>query len=165
MIENGVLTSSADAWIGYTTCDEGGFFRIPYDKDYKIKLNPSADTAVGVRIGHYDVYEATTAMQMEGKVNASSSDTVTVSLPAPTGESTAYSVTVDRSYIIGDADMDGKVTISDVTVIQMFTAEIPEEAFSEAAADVNGDGTVNVIDATLIQEFLAELPVPYPIGK
>ncbi len=165
VIENGVLTSSADAWIGYTTCDEGGFFRIPYDKDYKIKLNPSADTAVGVRIGHYDVYEATTAMQMEGKVNASSSDTVTVSLPAPTGESTAYSVTVDRSYILGDADMDGKVTISDVTVIQMFTAEIPEEAFSEAAADVNGDGTVNVIDATLIQEFLAELPVPYPIGK
>ena len=165
VIENGVLTSSADAWIGYTTCDEGGFFRIPYDKDYKIKLNTSADTAVGVRIGHYDVYEATTAMQMEGKVNASSSDTVTVSLPAPTGESTAYSVTVDRSYILGDADMDGKVTISDVTVIQMFTAEIPEEAFSEAAADVNGDGTVNVIDATLIQEFLAELPVPYPIGK
>ena len=165
VIENGVLTSSADAWIGYTTCDEGGFFRIPYDKDYKIKLNPSADTAVGVRIGHYDVYEATTAMQMEGKVNASSSDTVTVSLPAPTGESTAYSVTVDRSYILGDADMDGKVTISDVTVIQMFTAEILEEAFSEAAADVNGDGTVNVIDATLIQEYLAELPVPYPIGK
>ena len=165
VIENGVLTSSADAWIGYTTCDEGGFFRIPYDKDYKIKLNTSADTAVGVRIGHYDVYEATTAMQMEGKVNASSSDTVTVSLPAPTGESTAYSVTVDRSYILGDADMDGKVTISDVTVIQMFTAEILEEAFSEAAADVNGDGTVNVIDATLIQEFLAELPVPYPIGK
>ena len=165
VIENGVLTSSADAWLGYTTCDEGGFFRIPYDKDYKIKLNTSADTAVGVRIGHYDVYEATTAMQMEGKVNASSSDTVTVSLPAPTGESTAYSVTVDRSYILGDADMDGKVTITDVTVIQMFTAEIPEEAFSEAAADVNGDGTVNVIDATLIQEFLAELPVPYPIGK
>ena len=165
VIENGVLTSSADAWIGYTTCDEGGFFRIPYDKDYKIKLNTSADTAVGVRIGHYDVYEATTAMQMEGKVNASSSDTVTVSLPAPTGESTAYSVTVDRSYILGDADMDGKVTISDVTVIQMFTAEILEEAFSEAAADVNGDGTVNVIDATLIQEYLAELPVPYPIGK
>jgi hypothetical protein len=61
--------------------------------------------------------------------------------------------------------MDGKVTISDVTVIQMFTAEILEEEFSEAAADVNGDGTVNVIDATLIQEFLAELPVPYPIGK
>ena len=102
---------------------------------------------------------------MEDDVNVIVSDTVTIGLPAPIEGSADYSITMDGGFILGDADNDGKVTISDVTVIQMFTAEIPEEAFSEAAADVNGDGTVNVIDATLIQEFLAELPVPYPIGK
>ena len=165
VIENGVLTSSADAWIGYTTCDEGGFFRIPYDKDYKIKLNASAATTVKVRIGEYDVYDATTEIKMEDDVNVIVSDTVTIGLPAPIEGSADYSITMDGGFILGDADNDGKVTISDVTLIQMFIAEIADESFNEAAADVNGDGTVNVIDATLIQEFLAELPVPYPIGE
>ncbi len=165
VIENGVLTSAENAWIGYTTSDEGGFFRIPSDKDYKIKLTPSANTEVSVKIGNYDVYEATTAMKMEGAVNATADETVTINIPATAEDNAAYSVGIDGAFILGDADNDGKVTISDVSLIQMFIAEMADEGFNEAAADVNSDGTVNVIDATLIQEYLAELSVPYPIGK
>lgn len=60
-------------------------------------------------------------------------------------------------YIRGDVDGDGSVTISDVTEIQRYIAELrqlDDRAF--LAADVNGDGDVTVTDATLVQRYLAE---------
>jgi hypothetical protein len=65
-------------------------------------------------------------------------------------------VSAASSYIRGDADGDGKVTILDATAIQRILAEIPTASFVEEAADVDGDG-LNIIDATLIQRYLAEL--------
>lgn len=61
-------------------------------------------------------------------------------------------------YEIGDVDMDGEVTISDVTLIQKNLVDI--ESLTEEAehlADVDKNGTVNIDDATLIQKFLAEI--------
>lgn len=66
---------------------------------------------------------------------------------------------------LGDTDSDGEVTISDVTCIQMYVAELPvSSGFSEQAADVDGSGTIDITDATLIQQWLADLETPYPIG-
>ena len=57
----------------------------------------------------------------------------------------------------GDTDLDGHITISDVTAIQRQIAEL--DIFSEeqlAAADTNGDGKVDITDATYLQMYLAE---------
>lgn len=62
-----------------------------------------------------------------------------------------------ETYIMGDADGDGRITISDATLIQR--AGIGLEQLSEVrakAADVNGDGRVSVLDATCVQKYLAE---------
>lgn len=59
--------------------------------------------------------------------------------------------------MIGDTNLDGRITISDVTAIQRHLAEL--EIFTEeqlALADTNGDGEINIADATHVQKYLAE---------
>lgn len=59
--------------------------------------------------------------------------------------------------LIGDTDLDGKITISDVTAIQLHVAELnPLTGDALLAADTNGDGTVDITDATHLQLYLAE---------
>ena len=60
-------------------------------------------------------------------------------------------------YSIGDTNLDGKITIRDVTAIQRHLAEL--EVFTDdqlALADTNGDGKVDISDATHLQKYLAE---------
>ncbi|MBQ6152380.1 MAG: dockerin type I repeat-containing protein [Ruminococcus sp.] len=73
-------------------------------------------------------------------------------------------VSAASSYIRGDADGDGHVTIMDVTCIQKKLAEIPTPSFDERAADVDGDG-LNITDATQIQRYLAEYENTFKIGE
>ena len=59
---------------------------------------------------------------------------------------------------VGDADMDGKVTVIDATTIQKVKASLKKESrVNMGAADYDGDGVVSVIDATRIQKMLANL--------
>ncbi len=70
--------------------------------------------------------------------------------------------------ICGDADGDGKVTITDVTVIQRTLAGIESNADPDVIArngDVDGNGKTEAYDVTLIQRKLVGLPVSYPIGE
>lgn len=64
------------------------------------------------------------------------------------------------SALIGDADGDGVITISDATVIQRYVAEQPDGTAFDAAffrrSDTNGDGVTGIKDATDIQCFCAE---------
>lgn len=62
------------------------------------------------------------------------------------------------SYILGDVDLDGKITIVDATEIQFYVAELSQLSdTSLLAADVSKDGKINIVDATEIQLQLAEL--------
>ena len=58
----------------------------------------------------------------------------------------------------GDVNMDGKITIDDVTMIQRAAAEIVKftNSLQKSLADINNDGTISVIDVTCLQKFLAE---------
>lgn len=69
-----------------------------------------------------------------------------------------------NSYIRGDTDCDGVVTICDVTEIQRSLADLATPSFDKRAADVNGDG-LNISDATQIQRYLAEYENIYHIGE
>ena len=63
----------------------------------------------------------------------------------------------EPKYQIGDTNLDGSITISDVTAIQRHLAEI--EVFNDeqlALADTNGDGEIDITDATYLQMYLAE---------
>ena len=61
---------------------------------------------------------------------------------------------------VGDANMDGTVSISDVTAIQRYIAEMHELSdIGFMNADANGDGKVDIADATHWQMHLAEYDV------
>ena len=69
------------------------------------------------------------------------------------------------SVLLGDANGDGYVNISDVTDIQRAVAEMDTlDDLRKKAADVNGDGVVTIDDATILQMYLAEFATDYPIG-
>ena len=89
-------------------------------------------------------------------------DTVTV-----TSDTVIKALYKDRIllYILGDADINGKCDIVDVSVIQQKLVKLPVEKFNEDAADVDHDKKLSIVDATLIQQKLAVLPVPYAIGE
>ncbi len=57
-------------------------------------------------------------------------------------------------YILGDANSDGVVTISDVTAVQMVLADISVPEFNEKAGDIDGNG-LDVTDADNIQRYVA----------
>ncbi|MEE1017705.1 MAG: dockerin type I repeat-containing protein [Ruminococcus sp.] len=57
-------------------------------------------------------------------------------------------------YILGDANSDGVVTISDVTAVQMVSADISAPEFNEKAGDIDGNG-LDVTDAHNIQRYVA----------
>ena len=73
-------------------------------------------------------------------------------------------VSAASSYLRGDADGDGVVTITDATAIQRTLAEIPTASFFEKAADVDGDG-LNIMDATNIQRYLVGFENTYHIDE
>lgn len=60
-------------------------------------------------------------------------------------------------YEIGDTNLDGVISIGDVTAIQRHLAEMDifaEEQFT--LADTNGDNKLDISDATHLQKYLAE---------
>ena len=68
--------------------------------------------------------------------------------------------------ILGDANCDGIVTISDATCVQLKAAELHLSCdFSEQAADVDGNKEINAADALYIQKWVALLETPYTIGQ
>ena len=68
------------------------------------------------------------------------------------------------TYILGDADGNGKINIKDVTTIQKFLARIDVEIDKDAALAAEGD-LLSIKDATTIQKFLAQLlPADTKVG-
>ena len=69
-------------------------------------------------------------------------------------------------YLLGDADQNGKISISDATTIQKLVAGLL--VFNSEAKDLIPDadqnGAVNIKDATTIQKFLASLDSNPNIG-
>lgn len=81
---------------------------------------------------------------------------------------TASAVTLPvcaSSAILGDADGDGEVCITDATRIQRDVAQITEiDNDLRRLADVDSDGIITIMDATAIQRWLVHFAVAYPIG-
>ena len=72
----------------------------------------------------------------------------------------------ESSCILGDADLNSKVSIKDVTTIQKHAAKLLSLSDTGLmAADSNQDNIVNIKDATEIQKYIANLPSNKNIGK
>ena len=68
--------------------------------------------------------------------------------------------------LLGDANGDGDVNVSDVTYIQSYLAELESlEGIYLHSADVNEDNEIDISDATAIQMYVAEFQIGHPIGQ
>ena len=71
----------------------------------------------------------------------------------------------EKIFLCGDSDIDGSVTVTDATVIQMYRAKLRLLPFKgEQLGDVDKDGMVSVIDATYIQMYLTKMKYPESIN-
>lgn len=71
------------------------------------------------------------------------------------------------SYILGDADNDGEVTIIDATTIQRVLAFITEDPDGGIAlrGDIDRNGELESIDAVYIMRYNIFMDIEYPIGE
>lgn len=73
-----------------------------------------------------------------------------------------------ETYVCGDADNDGEVSVMDASAIQLVLAskKTDEDGRLSIRGDVDGDGELSVMDATAIQLFIAEkLTIETQIGN
>lgn len=71
-----------------------------------------------------------------------------------------------ETTVVGDVDLDGILTVIDVTFIQRHLAGMIDFSdFQKAVGDVNGDGVTNIADATTIQRKLAVLACDFPVEE
>lgn len=70
------------------------------------------------------------------------------------------------SYILGDVDTDGTVTIVDVTHIQRYLvgAATPYSETITLIGDADKDGELCITDATLLQRYLSGIKISYPVN-
>lgn len=84
---------------------------------------------------------------------------------APPATTAPQSTSADK-ILLGDADCNGKVDISDVTAIQKHLASISFlSADGQLCANVDGDNRVSIKDASYIQRYLLGITVPYTINQ
>ncbi len=71
-----------------------------------------------------------------------------------------------EKYRYGDIDLNGKITIKDVTTIQKALAKINTlSTIQLIVSDVNGDGKINVKDVSTIQKFCATIISSFTVGE
>lgn len=72
-----------------------------------------------------------------------------------------YSPAVVPNNAAGDANGDGRISISDVLNIRKYIAGVENPA-DENAADVNKDGRVTIADVLLVRKYIAGLITEFP---
>lgn len=70
-----------------------------------------------------------------------------------------------RVYLLGDADLDGEVTIIDVTLIQRYLVNMTEMNGLQIELTDVADTGLDITSATLIQRYIVGMQTKYPIGE
>lgn len=74
-------------------------------------------------------------------------------------------VGVTTGALLGDADGDKQISVTDAAVIQRRLARISVAYFDGDAADVDRSGHAEITDAAFIQRYLAGMPIPYAVSS
>lgn len=62
-----------------------------------------------------------------------------------------------KDQLIGDVNRDGKISVNDVTELQMYISQSKDFSDEQKLlADYNQDGVINVLDVTGMQQFIAK---------
>ena len=73
---------------------------------------------------------------------------------------------IRESYLLGDVDGDGTISIIDVTSAQRMLAGLDDPADDALTqrGDIDESGALDILDATVIQRYLSNVPILYTIA-
>ena len=126
------------------TLDSGDLLFILYSMD----LKPFKDGEL-IRI---PIMAGSTETTSSGKLYTVR--TATVDAVSHTCADAAFSATVSGAYKLGDANGDGTVSVTDVTMtISHILGQTPA-GFNKDAVDINRDGSISVTDVTMIIDMI-----------
>ena len=147
---------------------------IPYMVEYTV-FNPTSTSAT-FRLSYSTDDGENWIRPNEGTVivKGGTSQTVTVTLPTDqpllirinqTAGSSKASCYLDNiglhykdlwppTYVVGDVNRDGEVSISDVNAVTDFIMNVNPDTPADASADVNGDGEINIADVNMIIDII-----------
>ncbi len=137
----------------FTVKDEvGNIVNVPYyTKNASYNFTPSAlgtyTVTVSVQASNNKLIERTFTYTSVNEITDDPTPTLPTEKPT-TG-----------SYLRGDSDMDGEITIIDATGVQRYVAQFRDHVFSFENGDADLDGEVTIIDASMIQKKVAQMDV------
>ena len=157
-------TSVSNAYVDYGTFDDEDVFNPVPCNFYKLNADGSGficyKNYVMIPPGEAVFVEASTSARIHWKY-------VPLYESAPVAEETAVTLPVlprhgkrthqdahPVAFIPGDANGDGKVTITDAVAVVDYILGNPSDDFNEDAADVSGDGTITITDAVGIVDII-----------
>lgn len=130
---------------------------IPDGATYVIFNNNAAQTDDLTLQGSGMIYKNGSWSAYDVPTTTAPATTAPVTQPATTAPVTQPTTSGDRVFI-GDTDLNGKVSVSDATLVQMHIAHMTDLTCNAlTAADVNQDNVITVKDVSLIQNYLVDL--------
>lgn len=132
---------------------------------------PLGEAGNGISLGDYysGGTQPVTTTKAATTTNSADTSTTTTTTAAVVTEDTPTSAEQSGDYLAGDANLDGKVNMSDVVLIMQCNANPGEFSLSDKAkanADVSGSGDgVTNNDALTIQRFEAGLIDKLPVDQ
>lgn len=107
------------------------------------------------------IFEPYTPVQPTRPTQPTTTVPATTVEPTTTTQPTTQPATEPTNKIlIGDVDLNGKITVSDATQVQMYVVNMTTLGNDAlVAADVNKDSVISIKDATLIQSYVVKLAV------
>lgn len=111
--------------------------------------------SANAKISYQSADESIAEVDENGMIKGVSAGETTITLTCGDA-SVTVKVTVTPP-VLGDPDGDSKITVNDVTMIQMYCAEMLDATDEQKMQmDINGDDQITVLDATALQRYLAE---------
>lgn len=141
---------------GVSTFDEGTIDETPYVicKSYEDCDPPQIDYYIAMN--EYLIHIISLDPDIEDLLSKVKTDYTDVFIPVKIKDNADwFDKTIEKGYVIGDANADGELNIKDATALQKYCAKLSK--VDKLGADFNGDLNINVKDATDIQKKLAGL--------
>lgn len=120
-----------------------------------INLSSDADySAASV----YGITSASSEIQLLDEIDNIQSNSFTVEVPALSV--VQIEITADSYTMLGDADNNGTVDVTDAQLIKEYVLRIPETVISYPHADLNQNGTVEILDYLALVRRLNAYYIP-----
>lgn len=137
--------------------------------EYKIAILKDGATCYNVTVVSLisDIDNMTSTVNLSWVPEKSGQYVATITSTDNKGETAEKSIKFKvTDNLLGDANGDGSVTISDATNLQRYVAKVIDStSIVEEFADVDKNGTINVKDATYIQKYLVGLKDCANVGE